>query len=162
MASPERAILAEIRTALQADLGDYVFTTSGRTPRVVIGEAPAPPRLPPTLPYIYLYAPAQLDDAYGEAPMREYDETAEIDFVAYAPTTSDDNSERVLDGCDLGWEIRKAVTAAHINPANTTLYGLLRLLARQERVLGQEADLPQGVVMVLGTILYRRISVGGL
>jgi hypothetical protein len=159
VASFARLVLQELLTVLRSDWGDHDLSSSGGTHRVVIGRAQEPPV---SAPFLYLAVPSRIDDSYGEAPLGEYDQSAEIEFMGFVPSDTLDTSERALDALDFQEELERKITVAHKTAANTTLYSLLSLLPVFDEPMGaDEFELPDGMVLVHGTIKYRRITVGG-
>ena len=151
MASHARSVLGDLLTALRASHAHFDLSTSSSTPRVVIGEAMAPPV---TAPMVYLSAPRVVSE-YGQAHISAYDVTGTITWIGFVASDSLDAAERVLDALDLADDVATAIEDAHHNSSYTTLYGLHRLLVTVDDAIGEGQDMPDGYGIVLGTITYR-------
>ncbi len=160
MSSHARDVITDLFTVLRADLGDYDLSTANGLDRVVLGTI-ADIDAPPSVPWLYLGVPQNIDDIYGEAPLREYDESAVIPYIGFCQSDSLTPAERALDGLDFAEEIRAAIMTGHQTAARTTLYSLLALTVSTDDVMSDAVDLPTTHVVVAGRIRYRRVTVGG-
>lgn len=150
--------MGELLTALRVSGTHYDLSTSGSTPRVLIGEAVAPAV---SAPMVYLSAP-RITSEYGEAQIGAYDVTGTISWVGFIASDSLDPAERALDALDLADDVVTAIEDAHQTSSNTYLYGLHRLLVTVDDVFGEAQDLPDGYGVVLGQITYRVLMSRGV
>ncbi len=147
MASHASLILADLLTALRADLGVYDLSTVSSTPRVVIADGGHPPVSPP---YVLISAPSREPSYSG--PLTEYHVVYSCEWWGFAGAAAETTESRAMAALDLASEVVAAVQAAHASPSFTTLYTLTVLLMGWDNVFSDGPDIPPGLAMVHGTI----------
>ncbi len=140
-------VLADLFTALRADLGDNDLSTASSTVRVVLADG-GPPDCGP--PFITLSAPSRVPS--HDAPLTEYHVVYECRWEAYVASTLDTPESRAFAVLRLASEACAAVQAGHANPALTALFTMTTVLMGWDDVFADEPSIPGFIPFCQGTI----------
>jgi hypothetical protein len=156
--------MSEFRLALETDWGEYDMRTVDLTWRVRNGEWVEPPGVDP--PFLVLGPPSRIQDIYGEAPLGEYDQSGEMDFIGFAPCDSFEHGPRIAAALDMAEEMERQLYTTR-DPDNAATYPLcyghlLKLWMTVEGVSAGGGELVTPHATFWGSIYWRRVTVGGV